>query len=53
MPFSMNQELNNGASIVGDQMIIRASDEVIVMSVFDFTLSGKHNQYNTMAAGIA
>lgn len=53
MPFSMNQEFKNGGSIVGDQMIIRANDEVIVMSVYDFTLSGKHNQYNTMAAGIA
>ena len=34
-------------------MTIKATEDVIVMSVFDFTLKGKHNKYNNMAAGIA
>lgn len=53
MPFSMNQELQNGAWIIGDQMMIKALDEKFEMSIYDFALKGKHNQYNTMAAGIA
>ena len=53
MPFSMNQEFKQGAWIKGDTMTIKATEDVIVMSVFDFTLKGKHNKYNNMAAGIA
>ncbi len=53
MPFSMNQEVKTGAWIIGDNMTIRIDDEPIVMSIYDFILKGKHNQYNTMAAGIA
>ncbi len=53
LPFSMNHELNKGAWIIGDQMTIKVDDERIDMSVYDFTLKGKHNQYNTMAACIA
>ncbi len=53
LPFSMNHELNDGAWITGDQMTIKVDDESIDMSVYDFTLKGKHNQYNTMAACIA
>ncbi len=53
MPFSMNHEVNTGAWIIGNNMTIRIDDEPIVMSIYDFVLKGKHNQYNTMAAGIA
>ena len=53
MPFSMNQELNYGAWIVGDQMTIHVQEETLSMSIYDFVLKGKHNQYNTMAAGIS
>lgn len=53
MPFSMNHELTNGAWIIGNNMTIRLDDERMSMSVYDFVLKGKHNQYNTMAAGIA
>jgi len=53
LPFSMQQTLNRGAFIQNEVMTIAARDEKLQMSVFDFTLRGKHNQYNTMAAGLA
>ena len=53
MPFSMNHETNNGAWITGDLMTIKVLEERITMSIYDFVLKGKHNQYNTMAAGIS
>ena len=40
-------------SIKGDQMMLRIQDERVSMSIYDFALKGKHNNYNTMAAGIA
>ncbi len=54
LPFTMSRELNRGAFTVNDQMTVTTNgDEKMQMSVHDFTLRGKHNQYNTMAAGIA
>lgn len=53
LPFSMRQELNKGAWIKGDQMMLKVQEERMSMSIYDFALKGKHNQYNTMAAGIA
>ncbi len=53
LPFSMQQTLDRGAFIQNEVMTIVARDEKLQMSVFDFTLRGKHNQYNTMAAGLA
>lgn len=53
LPFSMKQEIKKGGSIKGDQMMIRVQEERVSMSIYDFALKGKHNQYNTMAAGIA
>jgi len=53
LSFSMNHELNQGAWIVGDEMKLKMQDETMSMSVYDFALQGKHNQYNTMAASIA
>lgn len=52
LPFTMQDELNEGAFIRDDKMTIIAGDENIDMSIYDFELRGKHNQYNTMAAGI-
>jgi UDP-N-acetylmuramoylalanine--D-glutamate ligase len=52
-PFTMSKELNKGASIMNGQMIIKTGDEKMQMSIYDFALKGKHNQYNTMAAGLA
>jgi UDP-N-acetylmuramoylalanine--D-glutamate ligase len=53
LPFSMKQEVKKGAFIKGDQMMLRIQEERVSMSIYDFALKGKHNQYNTMAAGIA
>ena len=53
LPFSMKQEVKKGAYIKGDQMLLRVQEERESNSIYDFALTGKHNQYNTMAAGIA
>lgn len=53
LPFTMSKELNKGAFIKEGQMTIAARDERMQMSVYDFTLKGRHNKFNTMAAGIA
>ncbi|MGF7232693.1 UDP-N-acetylmuramoyl-L-alanine--D-glutamate ligase [Arachidicoccus sp.] len=54
LPFSMKQEVTKGAYIKDNQMMIKAQEERISMNIYDFVaLKGKHNQYNTMAAGIA
>lgn len=53
LPFTMNQEVPKGAFIRNNQMTVIVNDEKLTMSVDDFAIKGKHNQYNTMAAGIA
>ena len=52
LPISMTNE-NSTAYIKDEEMYIRTGDEFITMSVNDFALKGKHNQCNTMAAGVA
>jgi UDP-N-acetylmuramoylalanine--D-glutamate ligase len=53
LPFTMQQETNKGGSIRNGQMNINTGSEKLQMSIYDFALKGIHNQYNTMAAGIA
>ena len=53
LPISMKKELPNGAFIKDGDMYIRTGSDYIAMSVFDFALKGKHNQFNTMAASLA
>ncbi|MGB3005443.1 MAG: UDP-N-acetylmuramoyl-L-alanine--D-glutamate ligase [Chitinophagaceae bacterium] len=53
LPISMKKELPNGAFIKDGDMYVRTGQEFTTMSVFDFALKGKHNQYNTMAACVA
>jgi UDP-N-acetylmuramoylalanine--D-glutamate ligase len=53
LPFTMQHETNKGGSIRNGQMNIDAGNERLQMSIYDFALKGIHNQYNTMAAGIA
>jgi UDP-N-acetylmuramoylalanine--D-glutamate ligase len=50
---SMYRKITRGAFINKDEMYLHAGKEQADMSVHDFALKGKHNQYNTMAAGIA
>lgn len=51
-PFSMKQQTNPGAYLKNEKMIINKGSEVIEMNVSDFTVKGKHNQLNTMAAAL-
>jgi UDP-N-acetylmuramoylalanine--D-glutamate ligase len=53
LPFTMQQETNKGGFINKGQMNIETGNEKWQMSIYDFALKGIHNQYNTMAAGIA
>ncbi len=53
LPISMKRELPNGAFIKDGDMYVRTGQDFATMSVFDFALKGKHNQYNTMAACVA
>jgi UDP-N-acetylmuramoylalanine--D-glutamate ligase len=53
LPFTMQQETNKGGFIRDGQMNINTGSERLQMSIYDFALKGIHNQYNTMAAGIA
>ena len=53
LPFTMQHESNKGGSIRNGQMNIETGNEKLQMSIYDFALKGIHNQYNTMAAGIA
>lgn len=53
LPISMKRELPEGAYIANAAMHLRWKNEEVEMSVEDFALRGKHNQYNTMAACIS
>jgi UDP-N-acetylmuramoylalanine--D-glutamate ligase len=53
LQFSMKKELPQGAFIKDGDMYLRVGNEQLSMSIYDFALKGKHNQYNTMAACVA
>jgi UDP-N-acetylmuramoylalanine--D-glutamate ligase len=53
LPISMKNELPKGAFIKDGDMYVRTGEDFITMSIYDFALKGKHNQYNTMAACVA
>jgi UDP-N-acetylmuramoylalanine--D-glutamate ligase len=53
LPISMRKELPQGAYITNAEMHIKWQKEEMNMSVEDFAVKGKHNQYNTMAAGLS
>ena len=53
LPYTMQQEPNQGGFIKGGHMNLQAGSETLRMSIYDFALKGIHNQYNTMAAGLA
>ncbi len=52
LPFTMNREIPRGAFIANNRMTV-TGNEPLSMSIYDFALKGKHNQYNTMAACLA
>jgi UDP-N-acetylmuramoylalanine--D-glutamate ligase len=53
LPISMKNESSKGAFIKDGDMYVRTGEDFITMSIYDFALKGKHNQYNTMAACVA
>lgn len=52
LPLSMNRELPKGAFIRNNTMNVQTAEK-FSMSIYDFALKGKHNQFNTMAACVA
>ncbi len=53
LPFSLYKKLDEGAFISDNQLIINYNKNQFTMSILDLALEGKHNHYNSMAAGIA
>jgi UDP-N-acetylmuramoylalanine--D-glutamate ligase len=53
LPISMKQKVDKGGYIKNNEMNVNAGSEQQSMSIYDFALKGKHNQYNTMAASVA
>ncbi len=53
IPFSLTKESAEGAYINNEQLIINHQNQSFNMSIHDLALQGKHNLYNSMAAGIA
>lgn len=49
----MKQKVEVGAYIAEEEMHVKVKAEEQTMSVYDFALKGRHNQYNTMAACVA
>ncbi len=52
-PITMSKELPQGAYLTNAQMHLKWKGEEMQMSIEDFALKGKHNQYNSMAASLA
>lgn len=52
-PITMSNELPQGAYLTKAQMHLKWKGEEMQMSIEDFALKGKHNQYNSMAASLA
>ena len=53
IPFSIKKQLQIGAYINDEQINISLTNNHFIMSIHELALQGKHNLYNTMAAGIA
>ncbi len=53
IPFSIKQELLEGAYLDKDNLTINLNNNHFIMSIHDLALQGKHNLYNSMASGIA
>ena len=53
LPITMSRQLPQGAYIADAKMHLKWKNEEMLMSVNDFAIKGKHNQYNTMAAGLS
>ncbi|WP_167615571.1 UDP-N-acetylmuramoyl-L-alanine--D-glutamate ligase [Maribellus sediminis] len=53
VPFGLGAPANPGAGVQENRIIININENQFSMSILDLSLQGKHNTYNSMAAGIA
>lgn len=53
VPFTLKEPARPGAGICDEKLIINFKQNQFSMSILDLSLQGKHNAYNSMAAGIA
>ncbi len=52
LPFSIEKNLTEGASVSNSKLFISINQQTISMEVNELGLVGKHNLYNSLAAGI-
>ena len=52
-PFTISKQLPQGAYLMNAKMHLKWKNEEMQMSIEDFAIKGKHNQYNSMAASLA
>lgn len=52
-PFTMSKQLPQGAYLNNEKLHLKWKGEEMQMSIDDFALKGKHNQYNSLAACLA
>ncbi len=53
IPFSIEQEVENGGYVSENKFIINYNKFDLTMLIQELALDGKHNQYDSLAAGIA
>ncbi len=53
IPFGLGMAADPGAGVQENRIIINFHQNQFSMSILDLSLQGKHNTYNSMAAGIA
>lgn len=53
IPFGLGEPGQNAAGIKNGELIINLNQNQFTMSILELALQGKHNAYNSMAAGIA
>jgi UDP-N-acetylmuramoylalanine--D-glutamate ligase len=53
MPFSHHHEVECGGFVKENEIVIKTNNQVTTMSINELALQGKHNRYNSLAAGIA
>ncbi len=53
LPFSQEKEVEQGAFLKENKMVLRYNDEETDLFLEDLALGGRHNSYNSMAAALA
>jgi UDP-N-acetylmuramoylalanine--D-glutamate ligase len=53
IPFGLGEPGENSAGVKDEKLVINIHKNQFIMSILDLAIQGKHNTYNSMAAGIA